>query len=83
MLGKWIKPIDFKLKFESCHDFLEKIPAASMILHSYHTTGKEVPHALHILNLFEKYKHAVKCVHNIDMQFNFLTQTQNRVKLVF
>lgn len=52
-----------------------------MLLHSYHTTGKEVPHALHILNLFKKYEHAVKCVHNIDMQFNSLTKTHNRVKL--
>ena len=71
----------FQLTFKSCYDFPEQIPAASVILHSYHTTGKEVLHALRILNLFEKYKHAVKWVHNIDMQFNFLTQTPNRAKL--
>lgn len=41
---------------------------------------KEVLHALHILSLLEKYKHAVKWVHR-DVQFNFLTQTQNGVKL--
>jgi len=50
----------FQLTSESCYDFPKQIPAANMELHSYHTTGEEVLHALHILNLLENYKHAVK-----------------------
>lgn len=45
----------FQLTFESCYNFPEQIPAASVIIRSYHSTGKEVLHALHILNVFKKY----------------------------
>lgn len=60
MFGKWIKPVDINYHLRAVMISQKQIPAASKILHSYHTVREEVSHALHILNLFEKYKHSVK-----------------------